>query len=104
MGRFIVIREAGAGWTAGKSAFEQPEAAQHSAFMNALAEGGFVLLGGPLAGSEHDRIRVLLVVDADGEAEIDQRLAGDPWLRSGRLRTASVTSWNVFVGAKRLTA
>ena len=36
----------------------------HAAFMNALADEGIVLFAGPLAGSEHGRIRVLLIADA----------------------------------------
>ena len=35
--------------------------------MNALADEGIVLLGGPLAGTERGRVRVLLIVDADNE-------------------------------------
>jgi hypothetical protein len=72
--------------------------------MNELAELGVVLLAGPLDGSEHDRIHALLVVEADGPADVHQRLADDPWARSRQLRTASVTPWNVFVGAERLGA
>ena len=47
--------------TEGKGAFEQPGVNEHGAFMNKLADEGFVLFAGPLAGSEHDRIRVLLI-------------------------------------------
>jgi uncharacterized protein YciI len=102
MSRFVVIREAAAGWIAGRGALEQPELAEHSAFMNELAEQGFLLLAGPLAGSELDRIRALLIVEADDEAEIAQRLAGDPWAHANKLKTVSVASWNVFVGGERL--
>jgi hypothetical protein len=42
-------------------------------YMSALAEDGFLLVAGPLAGSEHARVRVLLVVDAEDTAEIDRR-------------------------------
>ena len=47
--------------------------------MNALADEGFVLFAGPLAGTEHGRLRALLIVNADSEAEIHRRLADDPW-------------------------
>ena len=36
--------------------------------MNKLADEGFVLFAGPLAGSERDRIRVLLIAEAASEA------------------------------------
>jgi uncharacterized protein YciI len=102
MGHFVVTRNAGPGWAAGRGAGEQPGVAEHSAFMNGLAEQGVVLLAGPLDGSEHDRIHALLIVEAAAEAEVHQRLAGDPWAGSGQLRTVSVTPWTVFVGAERL--
>jgi uncharacterized protein YciI len=63
----------------GKGAFEQPAVNDHAAFMNDLASEGVVLFAGPLAGSEHDRIRVLLIADADSETDIHQCLAADPW-------------------------
>jgi uncharacterized protein YciI len=71
--------------------------------MDTLAAEGFVLLGGPLAGSEHGHPRVLLVVEADGEAEIHRRLAEDPWVSSGQLRIVSVEPWRLLVGAERLS-
>jgi uncharacterized protein YciI len=76
----------------------------HAAFMNDLADEGFVLFAGPLAGSEHDRIRVLLIAEAASEADIHRRLADDPWARQQRLVTTSVEPWNLFVGAERLGA
>jgi uncharacterized protein YciI len=104
MTHFLVHREAGAGWIPGKGALEQPGIAEHTAFMNELADRGVVLLAGPLAGSESDRIRAVLIVDADSEAKIHRQLAADPWTRTQQLRTVSVESWNVFVGGERLAA
>ena len=104
MSLFAVIREAGPSWTEGKGAFEQPAVNDHAAFMNKLAEDGFVLFAGPLAGSEHDRIRVLLIAEAASETDIHRRLADDPWLRTRRLVTTSVEPWNLLVGAERLGA
>jgi uncharacterized protein YciI len=104
MSLFAVTREAGPGWTEGKGAFEQHAVNGHSVFMNELANQGLVLFAGPLAGTEHDRIRVLLIADADSEAEIHRRLADDPWARSQRLVTTNVEPWNLLVGAERLDA
>jgi uncharacterized protein YciI len=102
MGYFTVVREAGPGWAAGKTILEQPGVADHAAFMNALVAEGFVVLGGPLGGREHDP-RVLLVVQADGEADVQARLAEDPWVLSGQLRIVSVESWKLLVGEERLS-
>jgi uncharacterized protein YciI len=104
MSLFAVTREAGPSWTEGKGAFEQPAVNDHAAFMNTLAEDGFVLFAGPLAGSEHDRIRVLLIAQAASETDIHRRLADDPWLRAQRLVTTRVEPWNLLVGAERLGA
>jgi uncharacterized protein YciI len=103
MSYFAITREAGPGWTDGKGTFEQAGVNDHAAFMNALADEGFVLFGGPLAGSEHERIRVLLIVDASNEAEIRSRLRDDPWELAQRLVTVGIEAWNIFVGAERLT-
>ena len=101
---FAVTREAGPSWTEGKGAFEQPAVNDHAAFMNQLAEDGFVLFAGPLAGSEHDRIRVLLIAQAASETDVHRRLADDPWQRTQRVVTTSVEPWNLLVGAERLGA
>jgi uncharacterized protein YciI len=99
MSLFAVTREAGTSWADGKGAFEQPAVEDHAAFMNGLAGEGIVLFAGPLAGTEHDRIRVLLIADAASEADIRQRLADDPWERAGRVVTATVEPWNLLVGS-----
>jgi len=103
MSYFAVIRDAGPAWTEGKSAFEQPGADDHAAFMNALADEGIVLFAGPLAGSERSRIRALLIVNTNSEAAILDRLAADPWAQTQRLVTTSVEPWNLFVGADRIS-
>jgi uncharacterized protein YciI len=102
MSYFAVIREAGPAWAEGKGAFEQPGVEEHGAFMNALAADGFVLFGGPLAGTESARIRVLLLVEATNESEIEARLRNDPWAVAKRVVTVSTEPWKVFVGAERL--
>jgi uncharacterized protein YciI len=104
MSLFAVTREAGPSWTTGSGAFEQPAANDHAAFMNNLADEGFVLMAGPLAGSERDRIRVLLIAEAASEPDVHRRLADDPWARTQLLVTTSVEPWNLLVGADRVGA
>ena len=101
MSYFAVIREAGPAWTDG-GIFEQPAVSEHAAFMNALADQGVVLFGGPLAGSEHGRVRVLLIVNAESQDAIHRQLADDPWVQSEQLVTASIDPWRLLVGAERL--
>jgi uncharacterized protein YciI len=104
MSYYAVIREAGPGWTDGKGITEQPGISDHAAFMSVLGDEGLVLFGGPLAGTEHGRVRALLIVNADNEAEIHRRLADDPWVPTDQLHTVSIEPWNIFVGTKRLSA
>jgi uncharacterized protein YciI len=104
MSYFTVIREAGPAWTDGNGITEQPAVSDHANFMNALADEGFILFGGPLAGSEHGRLRALLIINADSEAEIHRRLADDPWVPIKQLVTTSIEPWSIFVGAERLSA
>ena len=103
MSHYAVIREAGPGWTDGGIA-DQPDLAGHAAFMNGLADEGFVLFAGPLAGSDKARLRALLIVDTDSEDEIRRRLAADPWAHTDRLVITSIEPWNLIVGAERLSA
>jgi uncharacterized protein YciI len=103
MSYFAVIREASAGWTEGGVA-AQPDVADHAAFMNDLAEEGFLLFAGPLGGSEAGRLRVLLILNADDEDEIRLRLTDDPWVRTDRLVITSIEPWTPIVGAERLSA
>jgi uncharacterized protein YciI len=99
---FAVIREAGPGWRNG-GIYEQPGVAEHATFMNALADSGFVLFAGPLAGTEHERVRVLLIVNAKDDDEIHRQLADDPWVPTDQLVTAKIEPWQILVGAERLT-
>jgi uncharacterized protein YciI len=101
MSLFAVTREAGPVWIDGKGAFEQPAVNDHAAFMTTLANEGFALFAGPLAGSEQGRIRVLLIAEAPSESEIHRRLADDPWAKTKQLVTARVESWSLFVGANQ---
>jgi uncharacterized protein len=101
MSLFAVIREAGPAWGPG-GIFDQPTVDEHATFMNTLSDDGFVLFGGPLAGSEDGRVRVLLIVDAEDEAAIRRRLGEDPWATTGRIRVVSVEPWKILAGADRL--
>ncbi len=104
MSLYAITREAGPDWTDGKGAFEQPGVADHSAFMNGLVRGGLRGLRRPARGTEQDRIRVLLIVEADSEDDVRRRLADDPWERERRVVTTLVEPWMLMVGAERLVA
>ena len=96
MSRYAVIREGGPRWDRAKPLREQEAWDAHAAFMDALEDEGFVVLGGPLGGGP----RTLLVVDASGEDEIRLRLDGDPWAPLGLLTVASVEQWEILLGTQ----
>jgi uncharacterized protein YciI len=90
---YAVIRERGGPWDFSRTLREQERWVEHAAFMEALVEDGFVVLGGPLA----DGVRVLLIVDAESESEIEARLAEDPWTPMGMLRTLTIERWEILL-------
>lgn len=92
---YAVRRERGGSWDAALPMREQDKWDEHASFMNALADDGFVVLGGPLG----DGAQILLVVRADSEDEIKARLAKDPWTAMGLLRIANVERWQILLGS-----
>ena len=91
---FAVMRKTGPAWDRGQDIDGQPEWTAHAAFMDALVEDGFIVLGGPVA----DRTRFLFLVSADSEDDIRERLAADPWVPMGLLEIASIEPWAVLLG------
>ena len=102
MTTFAVIREAGPGWHEG-GIYEQPAVEEHAAFMTGLADCGFVLFAGPLAGTERGRVRALLIVNAEDEDDVRRRLAEDPWIPTEQLVTKRIEPWAILVGAELLS-
>jgi uncharacterized protein len=95
---FAVIREGGARWDRARPAHEQGAWDEHLAFMGALAESGFVVLGGWLAGGP----KTLLVVEAHDEADVRRRFEDDPYAAMELLAIASVEPWEVLLGRELL--
>lgn len=100
MAVFAVTEVAGPNWDASRARREQAGWDEHAAFMDALVEDGFVVLGGPIGDGE----RVLLVVEADDETTIKARLAPDPWLPAGILAIASIEPWTIWLDARKTSA
>ncbi len=92
---FAVTRERGPAWNSSKSMREQKRWNDHAAFMDALAEEGFVVLGGPLGEGEK---RFLLIFNADSEKTIETRLAADPWTSMRLLRIVKIEPWEIPLG------
>ena len=92
---FAVILSYGNAWQASRSLKEQEDWEAHRSFMNALEKEGFVVLGGPLEGTDD----VLLIFRATSSEEIVDRLSADPWHRRDLLRVSRVTPWELRLGS-----
>ena len=91
---FAVTRKRGASWDASRALEAQEGWTTHAAFMNGLQSEGFVVLGGPLEGTNE----VLLIIRAENETQIRARLAADPWSSNGLLDVASIVPWTIRLG------
>ncbi len=65
----------------------------HAAFMDALAEEGFIILGGPVGG----RPEFLMLVNAENEAIIETRFHEDPWVPMDLLRIDRIEPWEILL-------
>jgi uncharacterized protein YciI len=86
----VTVRRSGPEYDLSRPLEEQPGWEAHAAFMDALVERGFIVLGGPLADEE----RVVYAIEAASEDEVRATLAQDPWSGS-HLNAESVTGWTV---------
>jgi uncharacterized protein YciI len=93
---YAVVRERGSAWDTTRPMREQDAWAEHAAFMDGLADSGFVVLGGPLG----DGRNTLLIVDSESEDAIHARLATDPWTPMDLLRVTKVEPWHVLLGRR----
>jgi hypothetical protein len=71
----------------------QEEWDAYAAFMDALADEGLVLLGGPPEGT----CDALFIVRAATPDEIDDRLLADPWTRPDLLRAIRIVPWRLHL-------
>ncbi len=96
MAHFVVINEQGPQWDDKCSMRDQKGWPEHAVFMDALADEHFVVLGGPLRN--YFKHRSLLIVSALNEQVLRKRLAEDPWMRTGVLRTIEIYPWEILLG------
>jgi uncharacterized protein YciI len=92
----VVLRRSGPRWAPSRPLEEQSDWAAHAAFMDALVDAGFLVLGGPLADEE----RVAHAVEADSEDAVRATLARDPWSES-HLRIDTIDPWTIRLDGRR---
>ena len=93
MNPFVVLRERGQAWDWARDMREQDGWEEHAAFMEGLAEEGFILLGGVLSDG-----RAMHVVEAESEEQVRARFAEAPWPVE-MLNVATVTQWEILLRA-----
>ena len=94
---FVVISSAGPNRDFSKDTLEQPFWGEHAAFIDALVDEGFILMGGPLV----DEDGALLVFNAEDENEVREKLKNDPWMQQGILKLESVKRWQIFIDVRK---
>src|SRR5438874_1738127 len=92
---YVVTREPGPAWDGSRGMRDQDRWDDHAAFMDGLAEEGFIVLGGPLG----DGTRFLHVVAAAGADEVEARFDADPWTVMELLRVVSIEPWQILLRA-----
>jgi uncharacterized protein YciI len=94
---FVVISSAGPNRDRSKSTREQPLWNEHAAFIDQLVAEGFILMGGPLV----DEGGAMLIVNADDENAVREKLKYDPWYTHGILKLENVKRWQVFIDGRK---
>jgi uncharacterized protein YciI len=94
---FLAISSAGPNRDLSKSTREQPLWDEHAAFIDQLVAEGFIWMGGPLV----DEGGSLLIVNADDENGVRQKLGNDPWMKHGILQLESVKRWQIFIDVRK---
>jgi uncharacterized protein YciI len=92
----VVVRRSGPEFVTSASLRQQSGWTEHAAFMDALLDRGFIVLGGPLADGQ----RVVHVVEAESEDEIRATLAEDPWSDT-HLKIEAIDPWTILLDGRR---
>jgi uncharacterized protein YciI len=86
----VLVRRIGPQWDRSRPMEEQADWDAHAAFMDALVDDGFIVLGGPLADEE----RVAHVIEAESEEAVRATLARDPWSET-HLVIDAIEPWTI---------
>lgn len=96
MAYFALTLVHGPNWDASRPIREQQAWDSHAAFMDGLVAEGFIIIGGPLGNGD----QTLHAVEATGEAQIETRMADDPWAVLGLLQIGSIRPWALWLDGR----
>jgi hypothetical protein len=91
----VILRQSGAEFDRTRPLEEQSRWSEHAAYMDALVDDGFIVLGGPLAGDG----RVAHAVEAASPEAVRETLGRDPWSET-HLRVESIEPWTIRLDAR----
>jgi uncharacterized protein YciI len=91
----LVLSQTGPEFDPGKPLEEQSGWEEHAAFMEALVDDGFLILGGPIPN-----LRTVHAVEAESEQAVRERMARDPWSGS-HLVIESVDPWTIRLDSRK---
>ena len=97
---FITISSAGPNRDLSKDTRGQPFWDEHAAFIDRLVADGFILMGGPLIDEGGMPQGALLIVNAEDENEVREKLKNDPWFTHGILKLESIKRWQIFIDVR----
>jgi len=98
---FLAISSAGPNRDPSKGTREQPFWDEHVVFIDRLVDESFILMGGPLVGRDGLPQGALLIVNAQDENEVTEKLKNDPWFIRGILKLESVKRWEIFIDVRK---
>jgi uncharacterized protein len=98
---FVVISSAGPNREPSKGTREQQFWDEHAAFIDQVVEEGFLSMGGPLVDQDGLPQGALLIVNAQDENEVTQKLKNDPWFQRGILKLESIKRWQIFIDERK---
>jgi uncharacterized protein YciI len=94
---FVTISSAGPNRDPSKPTREQTLWDEHAAFIDQLVAEGFILMGGPLI----DEGGAMLIVNANDENEVREKLKSDPWYERGILKLNNIRRWEIFIDERK---
>jgi uncharacterized protein YciI len=97
----MAISSAGPGRDRSKGTREQPFWDEHARFIDELVDEGFILMGGPLVDEYEMPHGALLIVNAEDENEVREKLKNDPWFEHAILKLESVKRWQIFIDQRK---
>jgi uncharacterized protein YciI len=97
---FLAFSSSGPNRDLSKDTRGQPFWDEHAAFIDRLVADGFILMGGPLIDEGGMPQGALLIVNAEDENEVREKLKNDPWFTHGILKLENIKRWQIFIDVR----